>query len=258
MTQPGSNFRFTDERLVPGSGPFKNAVLNALDAKVIARLHLRPVTFELEHQIEFPGNEIAYLYFIEDGMASMTTTFRDGSQVEVGIFGYRSVIGVSALMGTKRSLNRVYTQIAGHGFASPVDRARAEFGLGGRFQQLALGYVQAQLVQVIQLAGCNATHTFEQRLARWLLICADRARCGTFHMSQEFLSSMLGSTRSTMSITATQLKHEGLIDYTRGLIHILDKKGLEKKACECYSVVENYLDNFLEYDGGISGKGSTP
>jgi hypothetical protein len=170
----------------------------------------------------------------------------------VGMFGYKSVIGVSALMGTKRSLNRVYTQIAGSGFASPVERARTEFALGGDFHRMALGYVQAQLVQVIQLAGCNASHTFEQRLARWLLICGDRAQCDTFHMSQEFLSSMLGSTRSTMSIAAAQLKQEGLIDYKRGLIHILDLNGLRKKACECYAVVENYLDDYLDYDAGIS------
>jgi hypothetical protein len=167
------------------------------------------------------------------------------------MFGYKSVIGVSALMGTKCSLNRVYTQIAGYGYASPVEAARTEFGLGGAFQRLALGYVQAQLVQVIQLAGCNATHPFDQRLARWLLICADRAQCDTFRMSHEFLSNMLGSTRSTMSIVAAQLKHEGLIEYTRGVIRILDAKGLEKKACECYAVVEDYLDNYMQYDGGI-------
>ncbi len=258
MTLPGSKTHFADEFHGSGSGPFKNALLNALDADVIARLHLRPVTFELEHEFEFPGSVIDYLYFIEDGMASMTTTFKDGSQVEVGMFGYKSVIGVSALMGSKRSLNRVYTQIAGHGYASPVERARTEFALGGQFQRLALGYVQAQLVQVIQLAGCNATHTFEQRLARWLLICADRGQCDTFRMSHEFLSNMLGSTRSTMSITAAQLKQEGLIEYTRGVIRILDAKGLEKKACECYAAVENYLDDYLEYDGGISRPGSTP
>jgi len=236
---------------VPHPGQFSNALLNALDADVIERLHLRPVAFEVQHELEYPGTLIDYLYFIEAGMASMTTTFKSGGQVEVGMFGYKSVVGVSALMGTKRSLNRVYTQIAGRGFASPVEAARREFALGGAFQQLALGYVQAQLVQVIQLAGCNATHNFEQRLARWLLVCADRARCNTFRMSHEFLSGMLGSTRSTMSIAAAQLKHEHLIEYTRGVIHILDTKGLENKACECYAVVENYLDNCLEFDSGI-------
>jgi CRP-like cAMP-binding protein len=243
---------FTRERIPAHQGQFRNALLDALDAEIVARLHLRPVEFELEHEIEFPGSVIDHLYFIEEGMASMTTTFRDGSQVEVGMFGYKSVMGVSALMGTKRSLNRVYTQIAGHGYASPVEAARTEFALGGAFQRLALGYVQAQLVQVIQLAGCNATHNYEQRLARWLLICADRARCDTFKMSHEFLSGMLGSTRSTMSIAAAQLKQERLIEYTRGTIHILDAKGLEKKACECYKVVEDYLDSYLQFDSGIA------
>jgi len=233
------------------AGRFKNALLNTLDAEVIARLHLRPVIFELEHEIEFPGSVIDSLYFIEEGMASMTTTFKDGSQVEVGMFGYQSVVGVSALMGTKRSLNRVYTQIAGCGYASPVEAARTEFALGGVFQKLALAYVQAQLVQVIQLAGCNATHNFEQRLARWLLICADRAQCDTFRMSHEFLSEMLGSTRSTMSIAAASLRQQHLIEYTRGVIRILDVKGLEKRSCECYGVVEDYLDNYLEFDRGI-------
>lgn len=235
---------------LPTARPLKNALLKALDPDVIARLHLHPVTFELKYELEFPGAVIGYLYFIDEGMASMTTTFRNGAQVEVGVFGYKSVIGVSALMGSKCSLNRVYTQIAGRGYRSPVEEARREFALGGAFQRLALSYVQAQLVQVIQLAGCNATHSFEQRLARWLLICADRAQCDTFHMSHEFLSNMLGSTRSTMSIAAAQFKHEGLIEYTRGFIHILDEDGLEKKACECYAVVEDYLDNYTHFDAG--------
>ncbi len=239
---------------LPYPAHFSNALLNALDTDVVARLHLRPVNFELEHELEYPESLIEYVYFLESGMASMTITFRSGSQVEVGMFGYNSVVGVSALMGSKRSLNRVYTQIAGNGYASPVEAARKEFALGGTFQRMALGYVQAQLVQVIQLAGCNATHTFEQRLARWLLICADRARCDTFRMSHEFLSGMLGSTRSTMSITASQLRQEHLIEYTRGVIHILDAQGLERKACECYRVVEDYLDNYLQFDSGIPGE----
>lgn len=231
---------------------FTNTLLKALPPDAIARLHLRPVTFELEHEIEFPGKPIDHIYFVEAGMASMTTTFRDGSQVEVGMFGYESIIGVSGLMGTKRALNRVYTQIEGHGYSSPLAAARAEFLRGGQFQSLALRYVQAQLVQAIQSAGCNATHSFEQRLARWLLICADRAHRDKFRMSQEFLSDMLGSTRSTVSITATQLKHERLIDYNRGVIRILDVPGLEKRACECYQVIKDHLDNYAEFDTGIA------
>ena len=233
------------------TGDFKNTLLKALDAEVIARLHLRPVTFELEHEIEFPGNPISHVYFVEVGMASMTTTFKDGSQVEVGMFGYESVIGVSALMGTRESLNRVYTQIAGYGYSSRMEAARGEFLLGGDFQALALRYVQAQLVQAMQSAGCNAKHNFEQRLARWLLICADRANSNTFKMSHEFLADMLGGTRPTVSMAAAILKEKGLIEYVRGEIHIVDAVGLEKAACECYLIIKDYLDSYAQFDRAI-------
>ena len=219
---------------------------------MISRLCLQPVVFELEYEIEFPGSPIDHLYFVEEGMASMTTTFKDGSQVEVGMFGYEGVIGVSALMGTKRSLNRVYTQIAGHGYSSPVEIARREFGLGGDFQSLALKYVQTQLVQAAQSAGCNAKHNLEQRLARWLLLCADRTHRNNFKMPQEFLADMLGTTRPTVSLAAGHLKEKGLIDYTRGLIHILDVAGLETEACECYRIIRDHLDNYAEFESGIT------
>jgi CRP-like cAMP-binding protein len=213
---------------------------------------LKPVDFELKHKIESPGDPIERLYFLDEGMASMTTTFKDGSQVEVGMFGYESVIGVSALMGTKASLNRVYTQIAGHGHTCHVEDARREFRLGGDFQSLALRYVQAQLVQAAQSAGCNAKHNFEQRLARWLLICADRTHTDTFKISHEFLADMLGVRRPTVSTTAGSLKRKGLIDYTRGEIRILDVLGLTKTSCECYLIIKDYLDSYAKFDSSIT------
>ncbi len=234
------------------TGGFKNTLLNALDTDVIARLRLQPVKFELKHEIEYPGDPIDSLYFLEEGMASMTTTFKDGSQVEVGMFGYESVIGVSALMGTKQSLNRVYTQIAGHGYACHVANARREFRLGGAFQFLALRYVQAQLVQAMQSAGCNAKHNFEQRLARWLLLCADRSHSDTFKISHKFLADMLGGGRPTISTTAGILKRKGLIEYSREEIRILDFPGLTKAACECYSMIKEYLDNYTKFDTAIT------
>jgi CRP-like cAMP-binding protein len=219
---------------------------------IVERLRLHPVKFELKHEIEFPGEPIDHLYFLEEGMASMTATFKDESQVEVGIFGYESVIGVSALMGTKTSLNRVYTQIAGHGYSCHVEDARREFHLGGDFQFLALRYVQAQLVQAMQSTGCNAKHNFEQRLSRWLLICADRAHTDTFKISHEFLADMLGGRRPTISATAGKLKRKGLIDYTRGEIRILDVPGLTKTSCECYLIIKDYLDNYAKFDTAIT------
>jgi len=231
---------------------FKNTLLRALDAEVIERLRLSPVTFELRHEMEYPHRPIRHIYFLESGMASMTATFQDGSQVEVSTFGFESVVGISALMGSKKSLNRVYTQIAGHGFASPVEAARKEFSLGGSFQCIALRYVQAQLDQATQYIGCNAKHTFEPRLARWLLTCADRSHSDTFKMSHELLADMLGGTRSTVSLAAAALKRKGLIQYSRGVIRILDVPGLQENACECYKIIKHHLKNYSEFDTPIA------
>lgn len=238
------------EDFVP-TNRFKNTLLNALDAQIIARLRLTQVSFELDHEMEYPHRPIKHLYFLEAGMASMTSTFEDGSQVEVSTFGFESVIGVSALMGAKKSLNRVYTQIAGHGFACTVDAAKKEFDLGGDFQYLALRYVQAQLDQATQSIACNAKHKSEPRLARWLLICSDRANSDTFKMSHELLAGMLGGTRATASIAAGNLKRRGLISYSRGKIKILDFAGLEKQACECYAVIKSHLKNYAEFEAPV-------
>jgi CRP-like cAMP-binding protein len=237
-------------RLKSNSGAYKNTVLKNLDEEIVKRLELRRVEFEVQHELEFPGTPIKYLYFIEEGMASMTVTFQDGDQVEVGMFGYESVVGVSALMGTRRSLNRVYTQIAGSGYSAPIEAGRREFLLGGAFQQLALRYVQAQLVQAAQSAGCNAKHEMEQRLARWLLICADRANSNTFRMSHEFLAEMLGASRPTVSVTAATFKERGIIQYERGLMKILDVSELRKRSCECYHIIKTHLDSYVEFENG--------
>ena len=227
---------------------YANTLLQSFDSELIERLHLKSVAFKVGREIEFPGKPINNLFFLEEGMASMTTTFRNGREVEVGMFGYESVIGVSALMGTKQSLNRVYTQIAGWGYRCKIDTAKAEFGRCGPFQRLALRYVQAQLVQSTQSTACNAEHTHEERLARWLLICADRVHRNQFKMSQEFLSHMLGSTRPTVTLAAGRLKKEKLITYERAKITIVDRTGLENRACECYGIINRHLDDYAAFD----------
>ncbi len=219
-----------------------------MDADVLGRLQLEKVELVSRQDIEKPGEPIKRLIFLEEGIASMTTAFESGQQVETSMFGFESLIGFSALMGVKRSLNGIFMQLAGYGYATAVGTARAEFARGGVFQKIALRYVQAQLTISTQNAACNATHTYEQRLARWLLICSDRANLDTLPMAQEFVSEMLGSTRSTVSIAAGHLKARGLIDYRRGAIVLLQRKGLETEACECYRVVRNYLKSLDDFD----------
>ena len=227
---------------------YENSLLKTFDSELIDRLSLAPVVFKTGQKLEQPGTPIRYLYFLDSGMASMTTTFPGGTEVEVGMFGYESVIGVSALMGTVQSLNHVYTQVAGTGYRCSYANALKEFSLFGVFHDLCLRYVQAQLVQSSQSAGCASVHKYEQRLSRWLLITADRTHFDTFKMSQEFLSHMLGSTRSTVSVVAATLKKEGLIDYKRGVISIVDRKGLEERSCACYGIIRDYLADYEQFD----------
>lgn len=231
---------------------YRNTLLQHLEAATIQRLHLRPVQLDLRQDLEVPGQPIRHIFFVEEGIGSMTTVFQDGFEVEVGMFGYESAVGISALMGTKHSLNRVFMQLGGHGYASSLKAATDEFHRYGDFHHLALRYVQAQLTQATQSAACNVHHSHEQRLARWILICSDRAKQDELKLSQEFLADMLGSTRPTVTTAARHLKAKALIAYSRGTVHILDRKGLENEACECYQVVKSHLDNFAEFDTGFA------
>ncbi len=226
----------------------KNKILRSVDNETLGRLQLRPVKLESGREIENPGEPIDHLIFIEEGIGSMTTTFLDGFQVEVGLFGFESVMGASALIGTRRSLNKVYMQMGGHGFSCRTDRAWEEFKRFGRFHDVVLRYIQALLVQACQSAGCNAHHNIVQRLSRWLLLCADRSETNTMPLTHEYLADMLGSNRSTVSVAAEHLQNENLIKYSRGKVLILDRPGLERRACECYRVVKDHLDNYIEVE----------
>ena len=227
---------------------FKNTVLRHLPDDSIERLQLSPLKLQREHEIESPGNEIRKLYFIEEGLGSMTTMFRDGFQVEVSLFGNESVIGASALIGTKRSLNNIYMQVPGHGFICSIKNAAREFQDCEPFRDIVLRYVQAQLVQTAQTAGCNARHDAIQRMSRWLLLCADRVYSHELGLTHEFLGHMLGMRRSTVTLTAQELQRRDYIDYRRGKIKILHRVGLERSACECYRVVKEHLENYQQIE----------
>ena len=233
-----------------GAVRYANKVLQNLPGDVLARLRLRPVQLPLRREIEFPGQTIGHLFFLESGVASMTTTFKDGSQVEVGLFGLESILGVSALMGTLRSLNRIYAQLSGHGYMSPIAAARAEFQLGGVFQTAALRNAQAQFNQTAQTAGCNAKHDVQQRLARWLLLCGDRSGSNSLAVSQDFIATMLGVRRMSANVALNNFRELGLIDSLRGNIRILNTKGLEAQSCECYQILKQHLNNAAEFNRG--------
>ena len=229
---------------------YKNEILRRLSPDVLDRLELRPVDLPANREIEFPGNSIDHLFFLESGIASMTCTFENGLQVEFGIAGMESILGVSAMVGTRRSLNRVYMQVAGCGYSSQTAIAVREFRRGEQFHDLSLCYLQAQFLQTAQTAGCNARHTIEQRFARWLLLCSDRMADRTLPLSHEFIADMLGVTRSSVTLAAGEFQRRKLIQYTRGKLRLIDLPGLEALSCECYRVVRDHLTNYADTDPG--------
>lgn len=241
MIVQGGTFRYLENVGRVSAANFKNVILQRLSAEVIERLELQRVELPVGREIEFPGNGISHLFFVEEGAASMTVTFQDGFEVEVALAGREGILGTSCMMGTRRSLNRVYMQLGGYGYSSPMAVAMKEFKRAEQFHDLTLRYIQAQFIQSAQTAGCNARHTVEQRMARWLLLCSDRVGDCVLPLSHEFMADMLGVTRSTVTVVAGQLQERNLIRYTRGKITLVDLAGLEALSCECYRVVLDHL-----------------
>jgi CRP-like cAMP-binding protein len=227
---------------------FKNFLLQRLGREVIDRLELKRIELPLSHEIERPQTRISHLIFLEEGIASMTATFADGFEVEIALAGSEAVLGASSMMGTRRSLNRVYMQIAGHGYSSPVALATKEFKRAEKFHDLTLRYLQAQFIQSAQTAGCNAHHTVEQRMARWLLLCSDRIGDKVLPLSHQFLAEMIGVTRTSVTAVALRLQEQNLIQYARGKIKLIDRDGLERLSCECYRVVHDHLCSLVDMD----------
>ncbi|HZZ39181.1 MAG TPA: Crp/Fnr family transcriptional regulator [Acidobacteriaceae bacterium] len=229
---------------------FRNVILQHLDADAIERLRLRSVPLELAQTLEDPGSRIDNIFFLEEGIGSMTTMFEDGSQVEAGMFGWESAIGAPSLMGIRKSRNHIAVQVPGHAWVASKEVAEQEFRRLDCFHDLVLRYMQSQILQATQSCGCNARHNVQQRLSRWLLLCRDRTSADVLQLTQDFLAAMLGVERPAVTVVAGKLQELGLIEYSRGRVRITDRDGLEALACECYQVARSELQAFREYADG--------
>jgi CRP-like cAMP-binding protein len=194
------------------------------------------------------GDPIRYAYFPTGGQVSLLSLTEDGMTVEVAMGGNEGVIGVPVILRMSTAPYTAMVQI-GDGGALRVrsDVLRQEFDRGGRLQDLLLRYTHVLLTQVSQSAICNRFHSLEERLSRWLLLANDIARQDTFHLTQEFIAHMLGTPRTGVTMAAGALQKAGLIRYSRGRIHVLNRKGLEKSSCECYQIVRKEFDSFLKH-----------
>jgi len=222
----------------------KNRLLASLPANEYQRLLPDLEPFALEHgKILYEiGEPIKYCYFPFDAVVSLVTQMEDGKIVEVGLVGNEGVTGLPFLLGQKRSAERAIVQIPNGGCRAKADVVLKEFTRGEGLYTLLLRYINSLLRQVGQTAACNASHTIEERLSRWLLMCHDRVDSDQINLTQEFIAEMLGTRRATVNVGAINLQTAGLIKYNRGRIQILDRPGLEGFACECYAAVMKTTD----------------
>jgi CRP-like cAMP-binding protein len=229
----------------------RNIILSQLPADEYTALarHLVPIELPLEKQLSEPNRPIEFIYFLNTGLISTDAVTLKGEQVEVGLIGREGLSGLAALLDQPQMSHSVIMQGSGEGFRIRSTTARAQFLKGGMFQRLVHAFAYLQLVQITQSVLCNRMHEVEQRLARWLLSSADRMESDFLHLTQEFLSQMLGVQRSTVTVAAGELQRAGLIGYSRGRIHILDRAGLTGRACECYGIVEASYTRLLKRNG---------
>jgi CRP-like cAMP-binding protein len=215
-----------------------NAILDSLDAGGEDRIgrHLKRVSSKLGDVLLNPDDPIEYLYFPETAMASAMGITAEGASAEVGLIGWEGVVGVNRLLGARSQPNVINIQMEGEGVLMPAHIAEEEFARGGPFHLSVLRFVNELIVQLGRTAVCNAVHGVEQRLARWLLMCSDRSPDEKLRLTQEFLAMMVAVTRQSISGAAQFLQDQGLIQYSRGVIVILDRPGLEKSSCQCYEV----------------------
>jgi CRP-like cAMP-binding protein len=174
------------------------------------------------------------VYFPNHALISLVTQMTDGKIVEVGLIGKEGMSGLTALMSEGTSPERAVVQIPNGATRVELSVIKEEFMRGGQLQKSLLAYARKFMRQVAQTAACNATHSAEERLSRWLLMCQDRIKGSELKLTQEFIAEMLGTRRATVSLGAMVLQNEGLIQYSRGHIKIVDRPGLEAFTCECY------------------------
>jgi hypothetical protein len=184
-----------------------------------------------------------YVHFLTSGLASTVSVTSGQLGVETGIATRNGFPEALHLLGPHRGDTRCFMQVEGSALRMDYTRFQQQFAASETIRNLVLGYVQADFLMIAQLVACNALHNAEQRLARWLLMVADRLGSSTLQITQEFLADMVGARRSTVTVAAGSLQRRGLIEYSRGLIRICDRKGLQLAACECYAVTHRLHAN---------------
>jgi len=225
----------------------KNHLLAEVKADELARLlpNLELLSLPLGKVIYESGEKMDYVYFPTTAIISLLYIMENGASAEIGVVGKDGMVGIAIFMGGDTTPNRAVVQSAGKTLKMKASLMKEEFTRGGRFHNLCLRYTQALITQISQTAVCNRLHSVDQQLCRWLLLSHDRLPSDRLIMTQDLISNMLGVRREGITHAAKRLQSAGYISYVRGDMTILDRKGLESDACECYQVVKTEYDRLL-------------
>jgi CRP-like cAMP-binding protein len=223
---------------------FRNFLLAALGSDDAAALvpRLKEVTLSNGQVLYQPDDAIDLLYFPSSACISIVAVMEDGRAVEISTIGRESAAGLLDVMTGSAAAIRGFVQIGGAAFTLPAGAFRARLLESPALLKLALAHVRANVRQAETGVACNAAHTADGRLARWLLMTQDRVGANTFPLTQDYMAVMTGVQRSTVSQMAAALKKAKVIDYARGNVVIRDRKALIAHACECYSTVEEQFE----------------
>lgn len=229
--------------------PLDNHLLAALPEAVQARLfiHLELAALPLGQVLYESGDELRYVYFPTDSIVSMLYVMENGASAEISMVGNDGLIGISLFMGGDSTPSRAVVQSAGSAFRLPGWRLKEEFNRHGEFLLLMLRYTQTLITQMAQTAVCNRHHSIDQQLCRWLLLSLDRLPTNRLSMTQELIANMLGVRREGVTEAAGKLQKQGVIEYNRGQITVLNRPKLRQLSCECYAVVKKETDRLLPH-----------
>ncbi|MCM2356219.1 MAG: Crp/Fnr family transcriptional regulator [Arenimonas sp.] len=232
--------------------PGRNRLLAALPPQLLAQWapHLAPVLLPIGQSVYEPGATLQHVLFPTTALVSLLHVLGDGHTAEIAVVGNDGVVGVSLFMGGGSTSTRGVVQGAGWALRLPVPLLQQAFAAGGAVPRLLLLYTQALIAQMSQTAACNRHHGIDQQLCRWLLLSLDRIDGCELAMTQELIANMLGVRREGVTAAASRLQRQGLIRYARGHIAVLDRRGLEQRACECYAVVRDEYERLLPRRGG--------
>jgi CRP-like cAMP-binding protein len=243
----------TDKAAIPE--PTQNRILAALPALDYERMlpDLEYIPLPLGLTMSESGDHVNFLHFPTSGIVSLIYDLENGASSEIALVGNEGMVGISIFMGGESMPSSTVVQSAGGAYRLSRKIMKREFALGGKLQHLALLYTQALISQTSQTAVCNQHHSLDQQLCRWLLMSVDRLHENKLVITQELIANLLGVRRESITEAAGKLQKDGVIEYSRGLIKVLDRPKLELKVCECYEVVKQEYDRLLPPPRGKAG-----